>query len=108
MFFNRLEFLPFPLEYPTYLICQEQGYFRKTAPTKRFWSQTSFYIVHFLSIMVFLSGSGGRRIERFGGKSEQDRARWRLTAARGDPRDSAAENIPPMALWGTGKGEMVR
>jgi len=43
-----------------------------------------------------------------GGKSEQDRARWWLTATRGDPRESAAENTQPMALRGTGNGEMVR
>jgi len=34
-----------------------------------------------------------------GGKSEQDRARWWLTATRGDPRESAAENTQPMSLW---------
>ncbi len=32
-----------------------------------------------------------------GGKSEQDRARRRLTAARGNPRESATENTQPMA-----------
>jgi len=45
-----------------------------------------------------------------GGKSEQDRARWWLTATRGDPRESATENTQPMAsiYRRTGKGEMVR
>lgn len=43
-----------------------------------------------------------------GGKSEQGRARWRLTTAQGDLRESATENIQPMALRGTGNGEMVR
>ena len=43
-----------------------------------------------------------------GGKSEQDRARWWLTATRGDPRESATEITQPMTLRGTGKGEMVR
>jgi hypothetical protein len=35
-----------------------------------------------------------------GGKSEQDRARWWLTATRGDPRESATENTQPMSPWG--------
>jgi len=45
-----------------------------------------------------------------GGKSEQDRARWWLTATRGDPRESATENTQPMTSTcrRTGKGEMVR
>lgn len=45
-----------------------------------------------------------------GGKSELDRARWSLTATRGNPRDSATENTPPMGLLRqlSGKGEMVR
>jgi hypothetical protein len=53
---------------------------------------------------VIRSGSGGRP-RRFawqkrssgGGKSEQDRARWWLTATGGDPRESATENTQPMA-----------
>ncbi len=32
--------------------------------------------------------------------------RWRLTAAGGNPRDSATENEPPVAQ-ATGKGEKV-
>jgi len=44
-----------------------------------------------------MSGSGGRRSFEAGGKSEQDRARWWLTATRGDPRASATENTQPMA-----------
>jgi len=45
-----------------------------------------------------------------GGKSEQDRARWWLTATRGNPRESATENKQPMisTCRNTGKGEMVR
>jgi hypothetical protein len=46
-----------------------------------------------------------------GGKSGQDRARWWLTATRGDPRDSATENTQPILspLVGSGgNGEMVR
>ena len=45
-----------------------------------------------------------------GGKSEQDRARWWLTATRGNPRESATENTQPMisACRNTGNGEMVR
>jgi len=45
-----------------------------------------------------------------GGKSEQDRARWWLTATRGDPRESATETTQPMVPTrrDTGKGEMVR
>jgi len=45
------------------------------------------------------SGSGGHRFPKgAGGKSEQDRARWWLTATRGDPRESATENTQPMSL----------
>jgi len=55
--------------------------------------------------------SGGRsawpRATR-GGKSEQGRARWWLTATGGNPRESATENTQPMAPRGSGKGEMVR
>ena len=48
-----------------------------------------------------------------GGKSEQGRARWRLTTAQSDLRESATENIQPMERcsnwnWLTGNGEMVR
>ena len=34
--------------------------------------------------------------------------RWRLTAAGGDPRDSATENKPPLEREFEGKGETVR
>ena len=50
-----------------------------------------------------VAGSFGTR-----GKSGQDRARWWLMTTRGNPRESAAENTQPMALRGTGNGEMVR
>jgi len=68
------------------------------------------------------SGSGGRpccfafaKQNGRGGKSEQDRARWWLTATRSNPRESATENTQPMAplfafarkQGGTGNGEMV-
>jgi len=43
-----------------------------------------------------------------GGKSEQDRARWWLTATEGNLRESATENTRPMVACDTGKGEMVR
>ena len=44
-----------------------------------------------------------------GGKSGLARARWSLTATRGDPRESATENTPPMDRPAvTGKGEKVR
>ena len=33
---------------------------------------------------------------------------WRLTAAGGDPRESATENRPPEGLAPEGKGETVR
>ncbi len=36
------------------------------------------------------------------------KARWRITSAAGDRRESATENIPPKRPKGAGKGEMVR
>ena len=42
-----------------------------------------------------------------GGKSGQRRAGCWLTARRREPMESATENTPPMAPWGTGKGEKV-
>lgn len=56
-----------------------------------------------------LSGLGGRLSPVFvyeqdkqkqvtGGKSEQGRARWWLTATRSDPRESATEKTRPMTL----------
>lgn len=44
----------------------------------------------------------------FGGKSGHHRAGFQLTAGQWKLMDSAAENIPPMALRRTGKVEMVR
>jgi len=36
-------------------------------------------------------------LTKAGGKSEQERARWWLTATGGDPRESATENTQPTA-----------
>ena len=43
------------------------------------------------------AGGDGRPSARGGGKSGLRRARWSLTATRGDPRESATETIPPSA-----------
>ena len=71
-------------------------------------TDTSFRVAIVL-IECPLSGSDGRRIERHPEESPSRAGqRWRLTTARGNPRESATENTPPMALRGTGKVEMVR
>lgn len=49
------------------------------------------------------SESAGRPRRSRRGKSGHHRAGWPLTAARGDPRESATENRPPRP--GRGKGE---
>ena len=43
-----------------------------------------------------------------GGKSELYRAGCRVTPGRRETTESATEKKPPMAVRGTGKGEMVR
>ena len=50
--------------------------------------------------------AGGLPLEESPGSTE---ARWRVTPAGGDPRDSATESKPPCeALAKQGKGERVR
>jgi len=43
-----------------------------------------------------------------GGKSGLRRTQWWITSTVREDRESATENIPPMADFSTGKGEMVR
>ena len=71
--------------------------------------------------MVSRPGGRGIRVELLNGSSERllnagveegrdsTGQRCWLTASRGNPKESATENRPPMAqLLGTGKGETVR
>src|SRR3954464_6234867 len=55
-----------------------------------------------------MSRPGGRDGETRRGRSGLHRARWWATPTRGDPRDSATENRPPLRPPGRrGKGETV-